>query len=381
MIAIVTVGYNRPDSVKRLLESLAKADYCGEQVTLYISIDKGERQKEVIDVANDFMWEYGEKIIRAYETKQGLMSHIIQCGDLTNVYDAVIILEDDLTVSPAFYSYFRQTLNFYRNDERIAGISLYSYQVNEFNSRPFEPVRNNCDVFMMQVAQSWGQCWSKEMWLKFKEWPYWNSNVLPARDDLPYNVSRWKSSSWKKNYMTYIVDTNKYFVYPYVSLSTNHSDEGTHSSAAVNDYQVSLLEKNMEWRLMPFEDCVKYDVFFERIGIENSIPFVLGKKVCLDLYGCKRNFGDADILISTKSYPYKVIKTIQLKYRPHEINCINPVYGNGIFIYDLHIKDNAPRIDKYICSRYDIRALKWKSTLLHGYRGLVSAIKNRIHKW
>ena len=124
-IAIVAVGYNRPDSMNDLLKSIVKADYDSDRVDLIVSIDKGERQSEVISVAEQISWSFGEKIIRAFSERQGLRNHIIQCGDLTEKYDAVVVLEDDLLVSRYFYSYVKQTLKFYQNDPNIAGISLY----------------------------------------------------------------------------------------------------------------------------------------------------------------------------------------------------------------------------------------------------------------
>lgn len=35
----------------------------------------------------------------------GLKKHIISCGDLTNIYDNVICIEDDLVLSPYFMNY------------------------------------------------------------------------------------------------------------------------------------------------------------------------------------------------------------------------------------------------------------------------------------
>ena len=43
-VAIVAVGYNRPDSMENLLKSIVNAEYESDNVDLIISIDKGERQ-------------------------------------------------------------------------------------------------------------------------------------------------------------------------------------------------------------------------------------------------------------------------------------------------------------------------------------------------
>lgn len=380
-IAIVVVGYNRPDSIEQLLTSLLQADYKNDYVDLVISLDKGERQQEIIAVSEQIQWPYGKKVVRAYEERQGLRSHIIQCGDLTEKYNAVVVLEDDLVVSPYFYSYVKQIIDYYSDDDRIAGISLYRHQTHPGVNRPFEPVNNGYDIYMQQFAMSWGQCWTKKMWKQFRMWYAANeSKDLSEGDVLPSYVSRWNKQSWLKYYMRYIVEANKYFVYPYFSLSTNASDAGEHCRIPNNDFQVSLQEGDFEYRLPTFDKAVKYDVFFERVGIDEVIfPELKGKKI-LDLYGDRQAYGDFDYLISTSSRPYKIVKKVQLRYRPIEVNCIKPTPGEGIYVYNLRRSDTAPKLHQDILTRYDVRSLHWKKTLHLGWNGFIDAVSDRLIK-
>ena len=217
-IAIIAAGYNRPDSLERLLGSLLRADYVGDQVDLVISLDKGRRQQEVINAAEKICWPYGEKKLRIFSERQGLRAHIIQCGDLTEQYDAVVVLEDDLIVAQHFYSYVKQTISRYADDYKIAGISLYRHQIHPGVNRPFEPANNGYDIYLQQFAMSWGQCWTKKMWERFKKWYVVNvEEDLTKGDMLPVYISRWNSQSWLKYFMRYIVEKDKYFVYPYFS--------------------------------------------------------------------------------------------------------------------------------------------------------------------
>ena len=59
---IVVVAFNRPRSLQRLLTFLSKAQYPDKNITLIISIDRGDNQN-VLNIANDFVWEFGEKIV------------------------------------------------------------------------------------------------------------------------------------------------------------------------------------------------------------------------------------------------------------------------------------------------------------------------------
>ena len=93
--AIVVVTYNRPDSLMRLLGSLTKARY-PVGVPLIISIDGGDnREKQVVKIAEEFPWPHGKKEVICHEKNLGLRKHILSCGDLTERYDSVIVLEDD----------------------------------------------------------------------------------------------------------------------------------------------------------------------------------------------------------------------------------------------------------------------------------------------
>ncbi len=176
--AIIVVGYNRPNELKRLLKSVINADYSGIQVDLVISLDYCDRQGEIKQIVKKTEWSHGKKVIRAFSERQGLRNHILQCGDLTLDYDAVIVLEDDLVVAEGFMHYVVAACEKYYNDENIAGISLYTHRTNPGNGRFFEAQFNGYDAFFMQYAQSWGQCWTRKMWNGFREWYNKNSSNL-----------------------------------------------------------------------------------------------------------------------------------------------------------------------------------------------------------
>lgn len=374
-ISIVVAGYNRPDSIHQLIDSLLKADYCGDSVDLFISLDKGTKEIELLEYSKKITWTHGEKIIRTFPKRQGLKAHIIQCGDLTEKYDAVIVLEDDLIVAPHFYSYVKQAINKYEGNDRIAGISLYKHQMHPGVKHAFEPSNNGYDVFMMQYAMSWGQCWTKRMWNGFRTW--FNENKesdLKVGDAIPEYIASWKRQSWLKYYMQYIVETDKFFVYPYFSLASNSTDAGEHNSIPNNDFQVSLQEGDLEYRMPNIAEAVKYDIFFERMGIEDKIFAEYEGRKILDLYGNRNSLQGAKYVISTRALPYKVVKQFQLKYRPIEVNCLMPKEGIGIYMYDTEIPSKPPKENIDIFTRYDVRSVSWKRILHLGVSSLKDAL-------
>lgn len=379
-IAIVAVGYNRPDSMSRLLKSICMAEFYTDRVDLIISIDKGQKQAEIVKYAESVVWNHGNKVIRAFSERQGLRLHILQCGDLTTEYDAVVILEDDLIVSPYFYSYVKQAVSYYKSDFRIAGISLYKHEFHPGVQRPFQPENNGYDCYMMQFAQSWGQCWTKEMWAEFREW--YNNNEdkdLSEGKILPDYVAGWNQHSWMKYYMRYICENDKYFVYPHVSLTSNGSDVGQHSKVLINDYQIPLLQGDLDYRFPKFEHAVKYDVYFERIGFEEVLQSRYHGIVLLDLNGNRNNFEGADYALSVRNLPYKIVECYGLVHRPIEENVLYPEKGKGIYLYDLKSPETN-KIDGNLLTRYDVKGINWKRLLSLGMQGLKEALLRRVQR-
>ncbi len=387
MICVVAIGYNRPDSMERLLNSLDKGEYYGDEVALYVSIDKGQRQNEVAEVAERFQWNHGPKEIKVYKEKQGLRKHVLQCGNKALEYDAVVMLEDDISVSPYYYSYIKNAIDYYDSDNRVACISLYAYRVNEFCSRPFEPMKGKGDVYAMQVAQSWGQCWTRRMWQEFRNWPGINKAVLERSDAVPENVNRWRETSWKKNFFRYVVENDKFLIYPYISLSTNNNDLGSHNKlyGARNNgaYQTNLLQYPMDWRFTPLDECVQYDCFFERIGLKidmAALEIPEGKKACVDLYGMKKDFKDFDYLISTERRKYKVTFQCALFYRPQEMNLVFPQLGKNIYVYDLSIPQEKHAKKGWGTENYDLGFIKWGPAIKFGFQGFKNSLSGILKK-
>lgn len=333
-VAICVVAYNRIHSVQRLLCSLDKADYDCD-VKLYISIDKSDTNI-VHEFAHNFNWRHGTKELILHEENLGLRKHILSCGEILNKHDALIVLEDDIFVAPGFYKYAIAATKKYQNDRTIAGISLYNFPICYHSWQPFTPLPSDSDVFLMQNAQSWGQIWMKKQWQQFKQWYDNNCEEFEELPHLPKSICSWPKSSWLKYHTRYCIETNKYFVYPYMSYSTCFADPGIHCKDVSPRFQ-SVLGYDVLTQFR-FEPSVIYDAFFEN----KNIPVWLGlteKEVCVDYYGDKVNREHKQYWLSRNLLPYKVIKSFGLQLRPYELNIKYNVEGRDLFLYDTHIED------------------------------------------
>lgn len=342
---VVVIGYNRVESIKRLMNSLLNAQY-NQKVELIISIDNSGTNT-VEEYAKKIEWPFGEKIIKTYPERLGLKEHVLTCGNYINELslDALIVLEDDLVVSPGFFNYVTQAVEKYEEDDKIAGISLYSHSWNVNADRPFIPIEKGYDVFFMKYPQSWGQVWMKKQWNAFRQW--YDSKKYEDMDlnRVPTNVLAWPKSSWLKYHIEYCIDENKYFVYPYHALSSNFADAGTHYAFSTNRMQIPVdIGVNRKYQ---FPECISqaavYDAFFENEQLERVLNILHGR-LCVDLYGKKKRYNDCDFLLSTHSMPYKIIRTFGLQMRPWEMNLIYDVPGKQIFLYDLHQNAKKERV-------------------------------------
>ncbi|MFC3799835.1 glycosyltransferase [Cohnella sp. GCM10012308] len=374
--AVVVIGYNRTDSISRLLASLLKADYAGEKVDLVISIDfSGVDNVRLI--AEEYRWPFGDKIVKAYPQKLGLRKHILSCGDLLNDYDAIAVLEDDVYVSPDFFNFMNQAVNYYQGERNIAGISLYSHGWSEYNNRPFIPDKNCYDVYFMKYAQSWGQIWLKDQWLDFIDWYNKNNEEFLDQPHIPPNVSNWPASSWLKYHIKYCIEMNKYFVYPYHSLSTNFTDIGQHNAFKSTNYQIPIVNgKGLKYKFVDInnrDEGVFYDCFFERENLGKFIG-LNDLDLCLDIYGGKSEKVYKRFLLTMEKKPYKIVKSFGLEMRPHEANITNQLPGEDIFLYDTSIADE----NNYIkATETDIK--KWNYDIKsNDYRLMLKILIRRI---
>ncbi len=341
---IVIAAYNRPESLKRLLYSISLA----KQITdtkLIISIDKNDSgDQSVRNIAHAFNWTFGEKEVICHEKRMGLKNHILLCGDLSIKYGSVIMLEDDLFVSPYFHEYACQALEYYDRDSVIAGISLYSQPVEDITELPFTAIHDGSDVYFMQFPSSWGQAWSADQWKAFRTW----FDTRPDIKSIPISdvILNWPESSWKKHFTAYLAATNKYFVYPRVSLSSNFNDPGTNYASLINhDGQAVLRLQGSPYRFADLATSFSvYDSYFELLPehVKKLNPELESYSFEMDLYGNKNS------------------DTIQTPYFITSKDARNPVRGfkRSLKPHDMNVALNLEGDDLLLCRTADIFPLR-----------------------
>lgn len=332
--AIVIVAYNRLPPVKRLLESILRAKYPGTNVSLIISIDHHPDNQDIIDYAKSFDWPYGDKEVHTHEKRMGLRPHVLECGDNALKYGSVIVLEDDVVVAEDYYLYTIAALEKYYSDNRIAGISLYCNEWNNFAGCTFRPMKSPFSTYFRQVCESWGECWSAGQWKAFREWLD-DDPVLVPDNDLPAEVYRWPETSWGKYFTKFVVEKNRFLVVPYDARSTCFCEVGQHTAERDLTTQVCLMSGVPDRYIFPeFEDGVHYDLFFENLDVRAYLKQRTGgEDVRMDINGIHSE-GKERYLLSSKQLPYKVICGFSLDMRPPEMNILHNIEGKDLLLYD-----------------------------------------------
>jgi hypothetical protein len=345
LYAIVSVGYNRLKSQKRQLAALESADYSGfDNVPIVISIDcSGD--EELYDYVRNFDWPHGDKYLIIRKKKMGLKDHILACGDLTEYFKGVILLEDDIYVSKDFYNYTIQIDNAYGDYSKVASVALYSNEMNGYCWLPLVYIHNEADVFAGQSVCSWGEFWNARMWKEFREWLA-KTEIPWGEIDMPHQIKEW-TRAWSKFFYAFLLLNDKFSIFPYTSLSTNFSDAGEHGDTNNTIVQVSLQQGRKRYQTLPFEKLVKYDVYSNNLGLADVLNIPLSD-LCLDLYGVRPNDHKKRYYLTVSKLPFIVIKSFGLYMRPHELNVIEDIPGNDIFLYDTTVAAKKPKGGTYI---------------------------------
>lgn len=167
---IVLFVYNRPWHTRQVLNSL-KANHLASQSILYVFSDGEKQEATSEDRANilaikqlllEDKWCKAVTIIHR-EKNYGLAANVIEgITYVINRHDKVIVLEDDLLVSPHFLSYCNEGLGLYKDIKNVYAINGYQFPLNTSVESTF---------LSTLATSSWGWATWKDRWEHFEEEP------------------------------------------------------------------------------------------------------------------------------------------------------------------------------------------------------------------
>ncbi len=386
--AIAIPAFSRPAALERLLTTL-KAAHLPSGATLALVIDRAgdERRRAgnaaVIELARRFHWPHGPKEVIVQPRPLGLVGNVFHAAGLAEQYGAVILLEDDLVVSARFYDYACGALAAYGDDPRLAGIALNALWFNGFTHQPFIPLLDDGDTFFLQLSTPQGQVYTAAQWASFKAWSLETEFLRRNSVSAPIHdlFTAFPTDDWLHTKALYLADTNRYYVYPRESLTTNFGEPGTHFAGRTALFQVPMQERRARFRYQPFDETVAvYDGFFELLPdrLNRLTDSLRGLSYDVDLYATKSaHHLRADHVLTTRP-TRAALATFAKAMRPLESNVIANVAGRGIALArreDVHLGQWATLAAQYDNDLYFAHR-RQPSRL----RRLPAALAHRLHR-
>ena len=285
------------------MSSLFVAHLSGK-VNLIISCD-GNSGSDVVSYVNSIEWSYGDFKVIQQGQQLGVDRHNLACMRMSEIYEHIVIIEDDLVVSPYFQEYLNLAVPIALHQDNIAGVSLYRYPIIEENHFPFELIPNNEFLYYQQRSSSKGCFYS---WKQLK--PYFD--FLDRFDgdfhkySLPNNVVKWGDEVWEKSFYCFLQASNKFISFPRFSLSTDFADIGVHMKKQTLKYihQSPLYLSEHFGDFKSLDDTANaFDAYYELLPSKLSQFNVTlqGYDVSVDLYGHKKlDDIKSEYLISSK---------------------------------------------------------------------------------
>src|SRR3989338_4006387 len=161
---IVLFCYNRPSHTLQVLQALQKnPEAKNSELFIFCDGAKNENDLECINDVHkiiDNISGFKNVVVEKSENNKGLAKSIILgVSKIVEKFGRVIVLEDDLVISPYFLQFMNDGLDFYENDDRVISIHGYIYPIKE----KLPP------TFFIKGADCWGWATWKRGWDLFNE--------------------------------------------------------------------------------------------------------------------------------------------------------------------------------------------------------------------
>lgn len=305
---IAIFAYNRPHYLEQTLKSLnTNMELRFSDVYIFCDGPRNINDEEelnllshVREIAKNFK---GSNSIVVYENEinKGLGKSIVEgVSNLLARFDSIIVLEDDLEVSPFFLDYMNKSLEKYKEEKSVLSISGYTYPFKELSNYDF-------DTYLLKSADclGWGT-WS-DRWNLYKSDANYYLNRIRNIDISEFNfdnnydfysllqkTSIGKSNSWAIKWYATAFIHDMLSLYPTKSLVRHIGNLGENIKADNSDFLGWEINEQMK------VNCSDIDI------IEN---FDLRKGLVNHFYKYKRT----RITISSIKYAYRRLIIYNLK--------------------------------------------------------------------
>ncbi|XDD41526.1 methyltransferase, TIGR04325 family [Leptospira sp. WS60.C2] len=280
---IVIFVYNRPEHTKRVVDSLlSNKEASQSDLIIYSDAPKNKEHLENVVKVRSYLKEIsGFQSIQIVEREMnfGLAKSIINgVTEVVSKYGTVIVLEDDILVSPYFLQFMNKGLETYQKEEKVASIHSYNFPMNTADLE---------DTYFIRGADCWG-------WATWQRaWKFFEPDGKKLRDELlknnlvrdfdyehtfPFfqmlqNQIDGKNNSWAIRWHASIFLQNKLTLYPRESLVLNigldnsgtHCDDNDHWSKEFSYMKDHELPSSIQENKLARKRMIEY---FQSISLQ-----------------------------------------------------------------------------------------------------------------
>jgi len=189
--------YNRPEHTRQTLEHLSANDLA-KQTVLYVFADgpkpgaTHEEKKKIEDTRQlvKTLTGFKDVVLIEKEVNQGLAPSVIAgVTEIINKHGKVIVLEDDLLVSPFFLDFMNRGLDQYEDSYNVYSINGFMFPLNH----------DKYEVTLLPFTSTWGWATWKHRWAIFDT----NMNGREFLQNNPFLSARFNLGDYRYTDMLY----------------------------------------------------------------------------------------------------------------------------------------------------------------------------------
>lgn len=366
---IIILTYNRPESLKRLLDSLQSA--IGEhKADLQFSIEFGADSK-TIELAESYNWVHGKKSIHKNSSKLGVDVHFLECISRAQEYDFTLILEDDMYVVEGALEYLNHCKSLMTENPAIAGAGLHHYQTMQSTSLPFTPLKNGSSEYLLQKACSRGFFLSRANANSFYDWKIQDKSSPPVPD----YIKRWGDAIWETKFTKYLIDQKKYICYPHLSYLTVFGEKGAHYGKLEQRYMAQADLPFQVHAIKNGSELIKYDAWYEIDPkfLQKHQQALSSFDFATDLYGTKNkeDISEEYVLRPKTKFDRETFASFGMELKPRENNILRNISGEDIVLIKRENMKSPSRLGRWKQDYHDQLYMGMKHSLILGLRNTI----------
>lgn len=325
-LKIRVLTYNRPSSLSRLLTSLESAAYDGDSVELEISVDHPiptpddddtNTWSDTLELAHKFQWSHGTKLVIEQEHNIGLVGQWTRGWTKPKEDELCLFVEDDVEVTPGYYTWLRQAIETYyidpaNYDPRLFGISLQrqhtilgeTHTIRYGSQTPSDVLLKSVasssprssHLYKYQLLGTWGALFFPRHWKTFLKWleekkvhTSRGMAVADSRGDgvntpcVPTLLSNkwWKSNphrTWSQWFIRFVYEKGWYSLYTNFpeggTLALNHREAGLTYRTAKGSMHNPIMSLTSDHLTFPPSQSIRiYDFHFNLVPHPEVLPW------------------------------------------------------------------------------------------------------------